>query len=125
MAAHFLTPVLLQNILYRNIQSIHISGTTEINDRLDRTSFYNPKSSSWTGWSARFLGCRARRNDAEWLFHSKELQRSHVPQKTCNSPCSELTKKVKVKYRKKIFVDHNSILKSERSTAGFRIIAHT
>jgi hypothetical protein len=50
MAAHFLTPVLLQNILYRNIQSIHIiSGTTEINDRLDRTSFYNPKSSGRSG----------------------------------------------------------------------------
>jgi len=24
-------------------------------------------------------GCRARRNEAEWLFHSNELQRSHVP----------------------------------------------
>ncbi len=43
------------------------------------------------------MGCGARRNDAEWLFHSKELQRSHVPQKLCNPPCSELTKKVKVK----------------------------
>jgi hypothetical protein len=48
-----------------------------------------------------FLGCRARRNDAEWLFHSKELQRSHVPQKMCNPPRNELTKKVKVKHRKK------------------------
>jgi hypothetical protein len=33
--------------------------------------------------------------------HSKELQRSHVPQKTYNPPCSELTKKVKVKFRKR------------------------
>jgi hypothetical protein len=57
----------------------------------------NPKSGSWTGWSVRFLGCRARRNDAEWLFHSKELQRSHVPQKLFNPPRSELTKKVKAK----------------------------
>jgi hypothetical protein len=45
----------------------------------------------------RFLGCRARRNDAEWSFHSKELQRSHVPQKLFNPPRSELTKKVKAK----------------------------
>ena len=29
---------------------------------------------------AIFLGCRARRNAAEWSFHSKELQRRHVPQ---------------------------------------------
>jgi hypothetical protein len=40
---------------------------------------FQPKSGSWTGWSVRFLGCRARRNDAEWSFHSKELQRSHAP----------------------------------------------
>ena len=32
-----------------------------------------PRNRSWTGWSVRFLGCRARHNDAEWLFHSKEL----------------------------------------------------
>jgi len=43
------------------------------------------------------LGCRARRNDAEWSFHSKELQRSHAPQKLFNPPRSELTKKVKAK----------------------------
>jgi hypothetical protein len=53
------------------------------------------------GWSMFFWGCRARRNDAERLFHSKELQRSHVPQKKHNLPCSELTKKVKIKCRKK------------------------
>ncbi|MEO8992849.1 MAG: hypothetical protein ABI271_07815, partial [Nitrosospira sp.] len=57
----------------------------------------NPKSGSWTGRSVRFLGCRARHNDAEWSFHSKELQRSHVPQKLCNSPRSALTRKVSVK----------------------------
>jgi hypothetical protein len=48
----------------------------------------------------RFLGRRARRNDAEWPFHAKELQRSHVPQKTCNPLRSELTMKVNVKCRK-------------------------
>jgi len=37
----------------------------------------------------------------EWSFHSKKLQRSHVPQKMCNPPRNELTKKVKVKHRKK------------------------
>ncbi|HEX8873060.1 MAG TPA: hypothetical protein VF780_00415 [Nitrosospira sp.] len=47
------------------------------------------------------MGYRARRNDAEWSFHSKELQRSHVPQKMYNPPYSELTKKVKVKFHKK------------------------
>jgi hypothetical protein len=30
----------------------------------------------------------------------QELQRSHVPQKLCNPPRNELTKKVKVKYCK-------------------------
>jgi hypothetical protein len=38
------------------------------------------------GGSMFFWGCRARRNDAEWLFHSKELQRSHVPQKNTIRP---------------------------------------
>ena len=56
----------------------------------------NPKSGSWTGRSVRFLGCRARRNNAEWSFHSKELQRSPVPQKLFSPPRSELTKKVKL-----------------------------
>ncbi|MGH8685524.1 MAG: hypothetical protein ACREUM_09275, partial [Nitrosospira sp.] len=63
--------------------------------------FDHPKSGSWAGWRVRFLGCRARRNDAEWFLHSKELQRSHVPQKPCNSPCSELTKKVKLEGEEK------------------------
>ncbi|MEO6430255.1 MAG: hypothetical protein ABIO50_00680, partial [Nitrosospira sp.] len=30
-------------------------------------------------------------------FHSKKLQRSNVPQKLCNSPRSDLTRKVSVK----------------------------
>src|SRR5574340_1201940 len=60
-----------------------------------------PKSGSWTGWSVRFLGCRARRNDAEWSFHSKELQRSHVPQKTYNLSRGGITQRVKVKFLKK------------------------
>jgi hypothetical protein len=48
-----------------------------------------------------FWGGRARRNDAEWLFHSKELQRSYVPQKPYNLPCSELAKEVKAMCCKK------------------------
>ncbi len=43
----------------------------------------------------------ARRCDAEWLFHSKELQRSHVPQKLHNLPRSELTTRVNLGYREK------------------------
>src|SRR5579871_7006197 len=52
----------------------------------------HPKSGSWTGWSVRFLRCRARRNDAEWrdregrsgAFRRKARPRSrmrapHVP----------------------------------------------
>ncbi|MGH8683801.1 MAG: hypothetical protein ACREUM_00460 [Nitrosospira sp.] len=42
----------------------------------------------------RFAGPLGRRFEAP--FHSKELQRSHVPQKPCNPPCSKLTIKVKV-----------------------------
>ncbi|HEX8874601.1 MAG TPA: hypothetical protein VF780_08225, partial [Nitrosospira sp.] len=47
------------------------------------------------------MGYRARRDDAKWLFHFKELQRSLVPQKTCNPPRSGVTKKVNTKLRKK------------------------
>ncbi len=54
------------------------------------------------------MGCRARCCDAEWPFHSRELQRSHVPQKPRNPPCSELTMQVNVEYRGKSFVDHGS-----------------
>jgi hypothetical protein len=32
---------------------------------ISRISSNYPKRGSWTGWSERFLGCRARRNDAE------------------------------------------------------------
>jgi hypothetical protein len=57
------------------------------------------------GWSVRFLGCRARRNNAEWSFHSKELQRSHVPQKPFNPPRSEPTRKVKATgYKKPLWI---------------------
>ena len=37
-----------------------------------------PRIRSWTRWSVRFSECRARRKDAEWSFHSKELQRRHA-----------------------------------------------
>ncbi|WP_213537079.1 hypothetical protein [Nitrosospira sp. NRS527] len=43
----------------------------------------------------RFAGLLGRRFGAP--LHSKELQRSHVPQKLCNSPRSALTRKVSVK----------------------------
>jgi len=39
----------------------------------------HPKNISWTWWSVRFLRRRARRGDAEWSFHSKELQHRHAP----------------------------------------------
>jgi hypothetical protein len=32
-----------------------------------------PKSGSWTGRSVWFLGCRARRNDAEWCDREDTL----------------------------------------------------
>src|SRR5687768_2371553 len=79
-----------------------------------------PKSGSWTGWSVQFLGYRARRNSLEWPFHSKELQRRHVPQKLFNPPRSELTKKVKGQVMQNAFIDNNAKLKNKRSTAGFR-----
>ena len=37
---------------------------------------------------------RARRNDAEWSFHFKELQRRPVLQKLCNLAHSDLTNRV-------------------------------
>ena len=48
------------------------------------------------------MGCRARRNDAEWSFHSKELQRRHAPQKPHAPPRSELTNQVKRQTMKKL-----------------------
>ena len=61
-----------------------------------------PRNLSWTGRSVRFCGCRARRNDAEWSFHSKELQRSHASAKPCNPACSAATKRVNVKISRKL-----------------------
>jgi hypothetical protein len=54
-----------------------------------------PRNGSWTGWSARLWGCGARRDDAEWSFHSKEEQRRPAPPEPCNLPRSGLTKRVK------------------------------
>ena len=68
------------------------------------------------------MGCRARRNDAEWSFHSKELQRSPVPRKLFNPPRSELTKKVRFRGIQIILSDYGVKLKNERSAAGFRFI---
>jgi hypothetical protein len=56
-----------------------------------KTETLNPRNRSWTGWGVRFLGCGARHNDAEWLFHSKELLRSYAHQKPCNPARSGLT----------------------------------
>jgi hypothetical protein len=49
----------------------------------------------------RFAGPLGQRSGAP--FHSKELQRSHVPQKPYNPRCRELTIKVKVKFLEKSF----------------------
>ncbi|OJY08061.1 MAG: hypothetical protein BGO99_06790 [Nitrosospira sp. 56-18] len=38
---------------------------------------------------------------AQRPFHSKELQRSHVPQISHNPPCSELSTQVNVEYHGK------------------------
>ena len=69
------------------------------------TFFDYPRFLCWTGWSVRFSGCRARRNDAEWSFHSllKELQRRHAPGKPCNPARSVLTKRVHAKHMIKPF----------------------
>ena len=63
-----------------------------------------PRFLNWAGWSVRLWGCSAyptalrlghgRRNDAEWLFHSKELQRRHAPPEPCNPPRSVATRMV-------------------------------
>jgi len=50
-------------------------------------AFFYPESGSWMGWSVRFSACRTRCCDAQWPFHSRELQRRHVPQKSYNPPC--------------------------------------
>ncbi|SCX61590.1 hypothetical protein SAMN05720354_12824 [Nitrosospira sp. Nsp1] len=50
-------------------------------------------------------------------FHSKKLQRSHVPQKLCNSPRGDFIRKVSVKY----VINHNTDLLNEQSTTGFRL----
>src|SRR5690242_13416452 len=86
---------------HRNLSRLCL---TKQNSGSDSSKINDPKSDGWTGWSTSFLGCRARRNDAEWLFHSKELQRSHVPQKLCNPPRNGFTKRVKVKYRKTLLL---------------------
>ena len=54
------------------------------------------------GWSVWFWGCRVRRNDAKWPFHSKELQRNPVPKKPCNPSRNELDQKVKLNDHKKL-----------------------
>ena len=51
----------------------------------------------------RFSGCRARRNDAQWSFHCKELQRRHAPGKPCNPARSVLTIRVHAKSMTKLF----------------------
>lgn len=51
----------------------------------------------------RLWGRRARRSDAEWLFHSKELQRRHAPPEPCNPPRSDLAKWMKSRIVRKCF----------------------
>ena len=54
-------------------------------------TMYYPRIGSWAGWSVRLWGCRARRDEAEWLFHSNELQRRPAPPEPCNPPCSDVS----------------------------------
>ncbi|MGH8763768.1 MAG: hypothetical protein ACREUR_11185, partial [Nitrosospira sp.] len=59
-------------------------------------STWNAVAASPTLPGPRFAGPLGRRFGA--LFHSRKLQRSHVPQKLCNSlPIAGLTRKVSVK----------------------------
>ena len=53
------------------------------------------------GWSVLFLECRSRRNDAEWSFHVKALQRRPVLQKLYNTTHSGHTNLVNQKIIKK------------------------
>ncbi len=46
------------------------------------------------GWSVLFLERKARRNDAEWSFHFKEVQRPPALQKLCNPAHSDLSNQV-------------------------------
>jgi hypothetical protein len=72
------------------------------------------------GWSVPFWDARQGATTRNGPFHSRELQRSHVPQKLRNSPCSELTMRVNVEYRGESLWIMGFKLKKERSTTGFR-----
>ena len=69
----------------------------------------------------RFAGPLGQRSGAP--FHCKELQRSHVPQKRRNPLCSEPTKKMKVKRRKKSLwiMILNSKMSDQLPDLGFKI----
>ena len=70
------------------------------------------------GWSVLFLECRARRNDAEWSFHFKELQRRPALQKLCNTTHSGLTNLVNQKIIKK-FIRTMMLNIQSSSLSGF------
>jgi hypothetical protein len=50
----------------------------------------------------------------------EELQRSHVPQKLCNSPHSGPHPEGESQIIRNIVINHNTDLLDERSTTGFR-----
>jgi hypothetical protein len=89
--------------------------------RMSPFNIHHPKSGSWTGRSVWFLGCRARRNDAEWSFHSKELQRCMRHKNYTICPVAD-SPKGESQIAQNIFIYHSYNLENERSTAGFRII---
>ncbi|MDN5752961.1 MAG: hypothetical protein L0H15_06730, partial [Nitrosospira sp.] len=52
-----------------------------------------------------------------------ELQRSHAPQKPCNSPRSGPHPEGERQIIRNVVINHNADLLNERSTTGFRIIS--
>ncbi|MEY3201409.1 MAG: hypothetical protein RIR70_959 [Pseudomonadota bacterium] len=45
------------------------------------SNLFKPKNRSWARWSACFLGCLARRDNAEWSFHSRRSNTARRPKK--------------------------------------------
>ena len=89
----------LQCLLLRFIQALisQMARWRLVPGFIQSSSNY-PKSGSWTEWSVRFLGCRTRRDDAEWCdragrssaFRRKVRPRSgmRVPRNGRGIPCA-------------------------------------
>ena len=88
--------------------SLHSGVHCAANQRSDLEQLCrHPGNGSWTGWSVRLWGCRARRDDAEWLFHSKALQRRHAPPEPCDPPRSVPTIRVRSRMQQKLLCIEN------------------